>query len=277
MWRATAEADEVILLLCAGEGTRWGDFLGVPKQLVAFGEEPLLRRTVRLLAELGYAANTVCVTTDHRLMLEGVATFEPTGYRWTVETLLSTQSLWGRRVIVLLGDVFFTRRSLLRIMSCHCPIACFGRPWPSAYAGCNHGEIFALGFSSYCADGVRRGIARAMAAAANGEWGNLWDLYDVMTGFPIGSNRTESRLFHVIDDLTNDFDTPAAYLRVARRYRWASSHNRLAHIALRAWMLALGPVHFATRVLNIGAAPRKSAAAWRASRAHRACPGDPHD
>ena len=38
-----------IVILCAGDATRWGGYLGLPKHLVPIHGEPLLHRTVRLL------------------------------------------------------------------------------------------------------------------------------------------------------------------------------------------------------------------------------------
>lgn len=254
-----------VLLLCAGDGTRWGEYLRVPKQLIPFNGEPLLSRTLRLLGELGYKSEIASVSWDSRLHIRGTVSFIPQAYRWTVETLLATRPLWRERTIVLLGDVYFTPRALRRILDYTNPIGFFGRPWPSAYTGCDHGEIFALSFSADGAEKLVRGGTHALLAVKRGAWGNFWDLYHSMTGLELGSSRTESRLFDIVDDLTNDFDTPREYLRVSKRYQWASSPRPIVRLLAWIWLVALAPRHWAGRLLRIGARPRKSPVAYQAA------------
>jgi choline kinase len=38
-----------VFILCAGDGARWRNYLGVPKQLISIEGETLLERTMRLL------------------------------------------------------------------------------------------------------------------------------------------------------------------------------------------------------------------------------------
>ncbi|NLG07519.1 NTP transferase domain-containing protein [Candidatus Peribacteria bacterium] len=41
-----------VIIIAAGDGTRWKNYLGVPKHLVPIDNEPILHRTVRLLKKL---------------------------------------------------------------------------------------------------------------------------------------------------------------------------------------------------------------------------------
>lgn len=41
------------VIMAAGEGKRWNNFLGVPKHLIEINGETLLERTTRLLKENG--------------------------------------------------------------------------------------------------------------------------------------------------------------------------------------------------------------------------------
>ncbi len=256
-----------VILLCAGDGFRWGNYLGVPKQLIPFHGEPLLHRTVRQLVEFGHTSEIVCVSCDSRLSIPGTLSFKPEAYRWTVETLLSSRPLWKERTIILLGDVFFAGKSLHRILDCTNPIAFFGRPWPSVYSGCNHGEIFAVSFSNDGMEAMLRGAGQALRTAQNGSWGNFWDLYYATARIELGSNHTETRLFKVLDDITNDFDTPKDYLRVFHRYRYASSPKRLYRLLVALWLSLLFPWHMVNKTLRLGAKPRKSPEEYYRSRA----------
>ena len=38
-----------VVIMCAGNGTRWNNYLGVPKHLINIGGETLIERVVRLL------------------------------------------------------------------------------------------------------------------------------------------------------------------------------------------------------------------------------------
>jgi len=58
-----------VLILCAGDGSRWGNYLGVPKQLVTINGETLLDRTIRLLRENQIADITI-VSNDNKLKVK---------------------------------------------------------------------------------------------------------------------------------------------------------------------------------------------------------------
>jgi len=95
-----------VLILCAGDGKRWNNYLGVPKQLIPINEEPLLKRTVRLLCDYGYS-DIAIITHDDRLNFEGCDFFKPPQYCWTVETLLSTH--FGQKEPWCFLGMFFTQ------------------------------------------------------------------------------------------------------------------------------------------------------------------------
>ena len=254
-----------MLLLCAGSGDRWGDHLGVPKQLVRFNKEPLLCRTVRLLAELNVVAHTYCVRRDERLDVCDVSGFEPSSAEFLVNTLLSTRHLWDRETIVLLGDVFYTRRAMRKIVASKEPVAFFGRPGPSALARCDHGELFGLRFSADGACLVEQAARVVSSSAGDKLWGNLWDLYHTLVGIPCGSGGTESRFFVTIDDLTNDFDTPSDYEKAATRYHWACSGCWYRKLLVGAMLLFVFPYH-CLRLLLRTTRERKTPAEYYAAR-----------
>ena len=132
-----------VLILCAGESTRWGNYLGVPKQLILINGESLLERMVRLLRAQGYYDIEV-ISHDERLLLSNCGFFKPSRFRWTVESLLSTHSLWKDKTLVLLGDVFFTEPAIYTIINSGQGIHIYGRPGPSKYTFSQYGEIFAI-------------------------------------------------------------------------------------------------------------------------------------
>lgn len=73
------------------------------RHLVDIDGEPLLVRTLRQLAELGYNATVVTDKPEIRAVV--LNCFVPEDYTWIVSTILSTRELWDDRTIVLMGDV----------------------------------------------------------------------------------------------------------------------------------------------------------------------------
>src|SRR3989344_5076738 len=56
-----------VFILCAGDGDRWNDYLGVPKQLITFAGEKLIERSARLVTERRQGGRVYCVTRDPRI------------------------------------------------------------------------------------------------------------------------------------------------------------------------------------------------------------------
>lgn len=94
----------VLILAADGGYDGWeGD---VPRQLVPIAGEPLLVRVIRELGERGQ--RTTVVTDVPEIIATGYDYFSPSQTDTIFHTLLSTRELWQGRVLVLLGDVFYT-------------------------------------------------------------------------------------------------------------------------------------------------------------------------
>jgi hypothetical protein len=200
----------IVLILCAGEQTRWGDVYN-PKQLVDVGGEPLLFRTIRQVRRWGQ--EPVIVTHDERLRVSQ-RSFEPTGRRWTVETLFWTHPLWEDRTVVLLGDVIFTNDALDRIMACRAPLQIFGRKELRHRLVGRYYEIFGLSFDRGEHQRIKDVLQRAIdwvvgTGAPNG--GKLRSFYELYCGLPLDQYQHENEVFYPIEDWTEDIDAPEDY------------------------------------------------------------------
>jgi hypothetical protein len=222
------------LILCAGSGSRWANHLGRPKQLLRIGDETLLERMVRQFRGAGLTDLHV-VARNKEFRLPGCGFLNPGATRYTVQTLLATRELWSRRTIVLLGDVWYSNRAVKRIMACQVPLAFFGREHPSIITGCTWGELFALSFSAEAADELTQHIAVATDDALHGGRGRLWQLYRSLAGLPLDSEAVERRIFHRINDLTDDFDVPADWTMWRRRHRLATSASPTVRLLFALW------------------------------------------
>lgn len=106
-----------ILILCGGKGTRWGDFLNVPKQMLALTGEPLLHRTVR---QFRAAVPGVPITVISRdLSAPGVPSVDPLPGDLNTDKFASSLPLWGGTGSTLFvhGDVFFESKDVTAIVA----------------------------------------------------------------------------------------------------------------------------------------------------------------
>jgi GTP:adenosylcobinamide-phosphate guanylyltransferase len=219
-----------VFILCAGSSQRWNNYLGIPKQLASIGGESLLWRTVRILH--AFNLHNIYVVTNNRLLTSELCyVFTPHLYRYTCETLLSTDGLWGVKNLILLGDVYYSCKTMYSIVTSKKDICFFGRPHGSAYTKCKHGELFAVSFAQSQRDTIINSArATINLAQSNLATGNLWNLYDVIMGFPIMSQRVDRILFHKIDDITDDVDTPSDYHNLDKTVNRINSQNAITVI-----------------------------------------------
>ncbi len=158
-----------VILPCAGEGERWGQHLGVPKQLAPVGGEALVARTVRLLRARGVESIRILAGAQ-REAFEGMGAevVVPEERRYLTDALRSSRDFWGgEETVVLLGDVFFTERALDAALAPATGVRFFGiEPSdPLVDEGIRRPEIFAFAFTRHAADAVSRALERSSALA----------------------------------------------------------------------------------------------------------------
>lgn len=233
----------IALILCAGLGEKWNGYLGIPKQLIQFGGEAILVRTVRLLRKAG-TKRVIIATHDPRLELAGCEIYKPSKRQWTVETLLSTRSVWGRDTVVLLGDVFYSRQALRTILGYNGDFMIFGRNSASRVSGKPWREIFGLKFKECMHASLGDQLERLIQAAdSHGKRGILWDLHDSLSGLPKDRPwRSDQAIFTKIYDETEDFDCPWDYERVKGRYAYFASENPVARRGAYYWLMYIRPI-----------------------------------
>jgi hypothetical protein len=247
-------------ILCAGNGDRWNNYLGVPKQLISFGRETIIERTERLVAE-NTSVRVYCVAREHRTWIARCETLYINQSDSIAETISATSGYWSGRNVFLLGDVFFSAHAISKLFGCEKRIAFLGRPWPNSLVRCGHGEMFAMTFSEEASDDVIRLLNRGIALRSRGGVANLWNLYQLASGLPLGSSRRVPRYLMSIDDFTNDIDTPIDYSRRGQLYKRISIEGaQSAPLSLR---FASMPDHYIKKMR------------WRLSSDRRTSPEGP--
>jgi len=216
------------IIIAAGEGSRWGDYTGVPKHLVKVDGEPILYRTIRLLKENSVNEIIVVGPLDSRYNPNGVNLFVPVKHQEYADAdkFLSSEILWNHvgRTITLFGDVFFSKDAITKIVSNNrTSWTVFGRSGRSEFTGTPYGEIFAHSFFPNDIPKHKECLNILVDAvkAKDAKKGNGWEHYKVMRGVRGRDIKKSKNIidenFIEIDDWTEDFDFPEDYDRFIER------------------------------------------------------------
>jgi hypothetical protein len=222
-----------ILILCAGDATRWGDYLGVPKHLVQLLGEPILHRAVRLINEIRPDADVRVIAKDPfdgQYVVPGARTFKarlnPANHG--ADKFLSSRHLWDDtgRTVILYGDCFFTRAGMTTILT-DAPFEdgwrLFARFDGSSITGSIGGENFAHVIDPDAHEDYEASLHRIAALQTSGVITRCggWEQYRSMHGVPDDRvlewwdehSPKNPRMGHVteIDDATEDIDFPADF------------------------------------------------------------------
>lgn len=222
------------IIVCAGEATRWGGYLGVTKHLAEISGEPILHRTVRLIREHhtpvpgdpDLSIFVVAPAGDDRYNVDGATTFIPTNdpAHHDLNKFLNSRELWetkgARRTLVVYGDVYFTDYAMRTIMTDqHKDWRLYGRAFNSTPMAAECGECFA--FSWYPWQNPRmlaacRRVVRLYDEGLIWRTGG-WELYRAIICLPdemMRDHLVSGQCFWSIDDHTEDFDFPEDYMQV---------------------------------------------------------------
>lgn len=205
--------------------------LGYSKCLIPIGDEPLLSRTLRLLAELDSsvtpgsvsvigreelrrtcqnAAELVTLTTPGKCILDGIA---------------QTRPLWGNaRTTILLGDVLFSRAVMAAIVEQSHYADCAPGFWGTADLSASGGELFAMSFHRSWYENMQLLLNSAPCRRTNptrsqpGHLRNLMLAVQGLLGWKAGDPEPywHPALMAVVDDFTTDFDTPTDLAEMPR-------------------------------------------------------------
>ncbi len=195
------------VIMCAGSSSRWGHYLGVPKQLISIDGETLLHRTIRLLKE--NQLNDIYVTVPKIGQFGKINANEKEGTSKTeLDKFLNAKEFSG--AIFLWGDCYFSENAIKIICQNEHDLMFFGRRQGSTFTGKRYGELFAVKtndlFFKYAIElNKHRHEMRRCAS---------WELYTYIVEDKIPMNRivdTPIKYFTEINDMTDDFDYPRDY------------------------------------------------------------------
>jgi len=185
------------IIMCAGNGKRWNNFLGIPKHFVKIKGETLIGRTTRLLKENGIT-NYIITTNDERYKQYGET--KPQTYNdCEVDRY---DEIDDDEICYLYGDVYYTEEALKTIINTQTnEILFFGSEM----------EIFGVKVKNKKLFFEHKNKVKQLFL--NGEIDRCigWEVYKSINGLPLNEYAITDR-FYLINDETDDIDCPKHYL-----------------------------------------------------------------
>lgn len=184
-----------------GKGTRWANYMGLPKHLVEINGEPIIARTVRLLNEITEGNCEVIITShDERYEFEGSRRHEPLNNNLEIDRF--TEELIADDTCFLYGDTYYMENALKQILEEENEdILFFG----------NHKSIVAINVRDAELFKKHVGDVRELFLAGKLEKCVGWQVYQSVTGQAFDKKAELGEKFIQLDNSTTDINTPEEY------------------------------------------------------------------
>lgn len=209
-------------ILANGEGTRWGNYLGVDKQLITFNNETLLQRMVRILKENGQ--DDIWIIGKYEV--EGAKNYIP-NFTSRIPKYEIMKELWEGidKFVLLYGDCYYTDEIIKDIISN--PNEKKWLHWTSQYGNQFTGKPYAEGYAHRVTD-VKYWENKCNEFNAKLDSGEIdqnaflldWVFCRYLVGLDdIYTHNGELLKPNEVDwcDFTDDFDYPVDYDRFVER------------------------------------------------------------
>ncbi len=193
------------VIMAAGKGTRWNDYLGVPKHLVEINGETLLGRTTRLLKENGIN-DYVITSEDSRYAQYGPIAAQTSN---DCEIDRFEESLVQDSVCYLYGDVYYTEEAIKTIINTDTKdIQYFGSKY----------EIFAIKINQSFIQSFFNIKNIIKQKYLSGEINRCigWETYRYLHNIPFDEHIITDHYTYILDG-TDDIDYPDDYENFKQR------------------------------------------------------------
>ena len=206
-----------VFICAAGSQDRWNEFPCTYKikQLIPIHGKPLIQRTIEQVKLMtGISPVVLCHNADIQdACRDSLYIKEP----FIVSTVLSSlKYCMEKRIIFLLGDVYYSHEALSKIFKCEKYFALLGSDY--------RGEIYALSFVTGIKKRLKQKLEQCILEAQSDvvayNKGKLWSLYRFWTGKPyIDMNYDGNVFIDVHDEQTTDFDIPQQYYDYLKKHK----------------------------------------------------------
>lgn len=185
------------VIMAAGAGTRWNNYLGIPKHLIEINGETLLERTTRLLKENG-VTDYIITCSDPRYKKYG-ATTEQTNHDCEIDRF--EESLIDGPICYLYGDVYYTDNAIKTIVFQEPKdILFFGHEW----------EIFAVKIKNIDLFLQHKHRVKQLYMSQQINRCIGWEIYRSLHNIPFDQHQITERYIKILDG-TDDIDYPCDY------------------------------------------------------------------
>ncbi len=191
------------VIMADGRGTRWNNYMGVPKHLALVDGEPVLGRTVRLLGEVAPGSEVIITSHDERYEFEGAVRHEPENNVYEIDRF--TSELVCDDMCFLYGDTIYDRAVLADIAA--------SQPEDILFYG-NSKSVVAVRIGD--ADLFRKHFDRVRELYLDGKIEKCkgWQIYQSVTGQDLREKPVIGDKFVVVDEQTTDINTPEEYRNI---------------------------------------------------------------
>ncbi len=192
------------VIMADGKGTRWDNYMGIPKHLAEVDGEPILGRTVRLLNEMtGGKAEVIVTSHDERYEFEGCTRHEPLDNKLEIDRF--TRELITDDTCFLYGDTYYTEEALSAIINMETDdILFFGNIKSIVAVKIKDSRIFE--------QHVQR--VKDLYLAGKIEKCVGWQVYQSITGQEFSNKAVPAEKFILLAKETTDFNTPEEYREI---------------------------------------------------------------
>ena len=189
------------VIMADGKGTRWANYMGVPKHLVEIDGEPIIARTVRMLNEMTDGNCEVIITShDKRYEFAGSRRHEPLNNNLEIDRF--TEELIEDRTCFLYGDTFYTEDALREILEQENEdVLFFGNTKSIVAVNVSDSKVF-----EHHVANVRNLFLEGKIQRCVG-----WQVYQSITEQNFEHKAEIGEKFIVLDNKTTDINTPEEY------------------------------------------------------------------
>ena len=209
-----------VLLIAAGSGTRWNNYLGVPKHLAPVRGTTVLGRLVSQFQ--GVADVTVVGPPDDRYRYDGSTLVCPAVRDADADKFLSSRHLWNPDgpTLIVYGDIFLSWPA--RDLIVHHPdrLALFARWGRARLTGTPYGECFAYRLPATEHDRFEHALWDVDGWQREGliDRSGGWETFQRLNGAGVDTVRRHRQTsgpcqFVDVNDWSDDFDWPKDYER----------------------------------------------------------------
>ncbi len=191
------------VIMADGQGTRWNNYMGVPKHLALVDGEPVLGRTVRLLRETAADSEIIITSHDPRYEFDGATRHEPENNVYEIDRF--TTELVCDDMCFLYGDTVYDRDVLADIAASDVnDILFYGNSKSVVAVRIGDAEFFRKHFNR-----VRNLFIEGEIEKCKG-----WQIYQSVTGQDLTEKPVIGDKFVVVDEKTTDINTPEEYKNI---------------------------------------------------------------